>query len=133
MANILFVCTGNACRSPMAEGIARSLGFEAESAGVLAAGVHPSAVAVLAEQGIDIAAHESRTVPRVARSYDWVITLCDYARSVYPGRPVARRGRLHWPVDDPIHAVGTPEELDEFRRARDEIAALIRRHAAEFR
>lgn len=134
MAGILFVCTGNACRSPMAEGWARTFGLKAESAGVVAAGVHPRAVEVMAEKGIDISRHRSRTVPEADSSYDFVVTLCDYAASVYPDTPRARGARLHWPVDDPITARGTPEEIRaEFRRARDQIEDLIRRHLDAFR
>src|SRR4029079_4345648 len=89
-ARILFVCTGNACRSPMAEGLARELGLDAESAGVLAAGLHPRASQAMRERGIDITSHVSRAVPDVAEEYDVVVTLCDYARSVHPDRPRAR-------------------------------------------
>lgn len=128
------MCTGNACRSPMAEGLAKGLGLDAESAGVVAAGVHPRAVEVMAEKGLDISSHRSRTVPEVAPSYDFVVTLCDYASSVFPDEPRARGARLHWPVEDPITATGTPDEIRaEFRRARDEIEALIKRHLDGFK
>ena len=134
MAKILFVCTGNACRSPMAEGLARRLGLDAESAGVVAAGVHPMAVEVMAELGIDISPHRSRRVPQVDPSYEFVVTLCDYADSVYPDQPRARGARLHWPVEDPITATGTHEQiLQEFRRARDEIEGLILKNLDVFR
>lgn len=114
----------------MAEGIAKSLGIAAESAGVLAAGVHPTAVAVMAEKGIDIASHRSRSVPELAGAFDVVVTLCDYARAVFADAPPARR-RLHWPIEDPIVSAGTDNELAEFRRARDEIRALIEEHRAD--
>lgn len=109
----------------MAEGIARALGIAAESAGVLAAGVQPSAVRVLAEKGIDIAGHRSRTVPDVRGRFDVVVTLCGYAQSIFPDAPPSRE-RLHWAVEDPITSVGSDRELAEFRRARDEIEGLIR-------
>ena len=111
----------------MAEGLARLAGFHATSAGVVAAGVHLRAVEAMAEIGADISGHRSRTIDEANNAYDYVVTLCDYAKSLYPNRPEARRLRLHLPVADPITASGSKEEVRQaFRRARDEIAAALR-------
>ncbi len=111
----------------MAEGLAASAGFVAESAGVVAAGVHPRAVEAMAEIGVDISTHRSRTIDQAREAYDYIVTLCDYALSLYPNRPEARRHRLHLPVPDPITVTGSTKEVRRaFRQARDEIAARLR-------
>ncbi len=113
----------------MAEGFARALGrgrVEAQSAGLLAAGVHPRAVAVMAEIGMDISGQRSKEIdPALLGRMDVVITLCDNAREACPITPQAVR-RLHWPVHDPVGTVGTEAEImTAFRRARDEIRERI--------
>ncbi len=128
---VMFLCTGNSCRSQMAEGFARVLGrggIEAHSAGLMAAGVHPRAVAVMAEAGIDISGQRSKEIdPGLLRSMDLVITLCDHAAESCPRTPPSVR-RFHWPVKDPVGASGTEAEImSEFRRARDEIRDRIER------
>jgi arsenate reductase (thioredoxin) len=135
MLKVIFLCTGNSCRSQMAEGFARELGkglIEAHSAGLMAAGVHPRTIAVMGEIGIDIRAQRSKEIdPLVLREMDMVITLCNNAREACP---VVPRGvkRLHWPIQDPIGAVGTEEEImKEFRRARDEIGEKVRKFLAD--
>jgi len=128
---VLFMCTGNACRSQMAEGFARACapgGVEVFSAGVLAAGVHPLAIEAMREIGIDISGQTSNTIGEI-RSEDVrvVVTLCDNAAQSCPAFPGEVR-RIHWPIADPILAVGSHEErLADFRRARDEIGPLVRR------
>ena len=126
---ILFLCTGNSCRSQMAEGFARLLGkglCEAHSAGLMAAGVHPRAIAVMSESGIDISRQRSREIdPDLLRTMDIVITLCDNAAEACPRTPPAIK-RLHWPVKDPVGTVGTEGEImKEFRWARDEIREKV--------
>ncbi len=125
----MFLCTGNSCRSQMAEGFARELGrglLEVHSAGLMAAGVHQKAVAVMKEIGIDISKQKSKEIDEaLLRSMDLVITLCDHAAEACPLTP-PRIGRLHWPIKDPVGTTGPGERvMNEFRRARDEIRAKI--------
>jgi arsenate reductase (thioredoxin) len=129
MLKVMFLCTGNSCRSQMAEGFARGLGsglIEAYSAGLIAAGVHPRAIAVMREEGIDISGQRSREIdPDLLRTMDVVITLCDNAAESCPATPPAVR-RIHWPIKDPVGTIGTEAEImREFRRARDEIRQKI--------
>lgn len=123
---ILILCTGNSCRSHMAEGILRAAAgdiLEVHSAGSQPTGrVHPKAIAVLAEIGIDISSHTSKPMEEfLHRDIETVITVCgnaDQACPVFPGQV----HRHHWPFDDPAHITGTEEQiLAEFRRIRDEI------------
>lgn len=132
---VLILCTGNSCRSHMAEGILRAAAgdiLEVCSAGSHPAGyVHPQAVAVLAEIGIDISGHTSKHMDEfLDRDVETVITVCgnaDQACPVYPGQ----MNRFHWPFDDPAHATGTDEEIAaEFRRVRDEIRGVFEAYAA---
>lgn len=125
MLKIMFLCTGNSCRSQMAEGFARELGkglVEPYSAGLMAAGVHPRAVAVMKEIGIDISGQTSKEIDDVMLGkMDMVITLCGNAEEACPFTPPEIK-RLHWPIKDPVGTVGKEEEImREFRRARDEI------------
>lgn len=130
MKRVLILCTGNSCRSQMAEGLWRELGageWEAVSAGSKPAGyVHPLAVQAMAEIGIDLSQGASKSVDEFAgQRFDLVVTVCDNARDacpVFPGADLT----LHWPFDDPAHAVGTEaERRGEFRRVRDEIRSTI--------
>ena len=132
---ILILCTGNSCRSHLAEAILRDAAgglFEVASAGSNPAGyVHPQAVEVLAEIGLDASAHRSKHMNEVLdREVETVITVCgkaDQACPVFPGQV----NRHHWPFDDPAHATGTDEEKRAvFRRVRDEIAQVFRAYAA---
>jgi arsenate reductase len=128
---VLFLCTGNACRSQMAEGWARALKsdrIEAHSAGVAPCFVHPLAVRVMKESGVDIGAQYSKHVDELAGvDFDYIVTLCDYADSrcpVFPGRGK----RVHRPFEDPIHARGTEAEvLAKFRSVRNRIRAFVER------
>jgi arsenate reductase len=131
---ILILCTGNSCRSHLAEGILKRAlgdGFRVESAGSKPAGyVHPLAVKALAEIGIDISAHESKHMDRfLDDEVETVITVCgnaDQACPVFPGQ----MNRHHWPFDDPAHATGTEEEqFAVFRRVRDEIQRVFEAYA----
>jgi len=129
---ILFLCTGNSCRSQMAEGLLRSLGggsFDVASAGSQPAGsVHPLAVAAMQEIGIDISRQQPKSVEAFAgKPFDVVITVCDRAREACPCFPGAQK-LLHWSFDDPAEAQGNDEQrLRVFRRVRDEIRHRIRR------
>ena len=126
---VLFLCTHNSARSQMAEGLLRSLGsdrFEAFSAGTEATHVRPLAIRAMAELGIDISGHESKTLERyLDERFDKVITVCDDANETCPIFSGARE-RLHWSLPDPSRATGTDEEqLAVYRHVRDAIRARI--------
>ena len=133
--NVLILCTGNSCRSHMAEGILRTAAgdlAEVHSAGSKPAGfVHPKAIQVLKEIGIDISGHTSKHMTSfLNRQITTVITVCgnaDQECPMYPGQV----NRHHWGFDDPAHATGTEDEiLNEFRRVRDEIKLVFEAYAA---
>ena len=135
---VLILCTGNSCRSHLAEGILRAAAgdfLDVQSAGSKPAGyVHPLAIKAMAEIGIDISAHRSKHMNDfLAQSVQTVITVCgnaDQACPVFPGQVE----RHHWPFDDPAHAVGTEaEQMEVFRRVRDEIKAKFEAYADEVR
>jgi arsenate reductase len=130
MPNVLFLCTGNSCRSQMAEGYLRHLGgdeFNAQSAGLEPSILNPLAVEVMREVGIDISAQHSKDVVGfLGQHFPYLITVCDRARDrcpIFPGICF----REHWPIDDPAQAEGThTERMEAFRRVRDEIGARVR-------
>ncbi len=129
MIRVMFLCTANSCRSQMAEGFAKEYGkslIEIYSAGLMAAGVHRRAAAVMKEIGIDISKQESKTIDEsLLRQMDTVVTLCSYAEDLCPSTPPGIR-RIHWPIKDPVGTTGTEEEImNDFRRARDEIKERI--------
>ena len=137
MLKVMFLCTGNSCRSQIAEGFAKHLGkdlLEVHSAGLIAAGVHPRAIAVMQEAGIDISRQRSKEIDQdLLNTMDIVITLCDNAAEACPWTPPAIK-RLHWPVNDPVGTIGTEEQImKEFRRARGEIREKIERFIAEIK
>jgi len=126
---ILFVCTGNAARSQMAEGLANHLGngrVEAQSAGTFPAGfVVGHAVAVMEERGIDISSQYSKGIDEVARAFDCVITLCDSAVQECPA-PLLEGRHEHWSTYDPSFAEGGPDAVREaFRQVRDRLETQI--------
>lgn len=129
---ILFLCTGNSCRSQMAEGWARALKgdvIEASSAGVVKHGMNAQAVTVMAEAGVDISGQWSKTVDELpAVPFDYVITLCGHAQESCPIFP-GNAKRLHRGFDDPprlaAKATSEAEALSHYRRVRDEIKAFI--------
>jgi arsenate reductase len=132
---VLVLCTGNSCRSHMAEGILRAAAkdkFRVASAGSKPAGyVHPLAIKALAEIGIDISAHTSKHMNDFLKEQvETVITVCgnaDQACPMFPGQV----NRYHWGFDDPAHAPGTDEEkMAVFRRVRDEIQKTFEAYAA---
>ena len=132
---VLILCTGNSCRSHLAEGILRAaVGglVEVASAGSKPAGtVHPLAIRAMEEIGLDLSAHRSKHLDEfVERKVETVITVCgnaDQACPVFPGQ----MNRHHWGFDDPAHAAGTEEEqMAVFRRVRDEIRRVFEAYAA---
>lgn len=137
MLKVMFLCTGNSCRSQMAEGFARAFGkglIEPYSAGLMAAGVHPRAIAVMNEIRIDISKQKSKEIDEAyLRSMDVVITLCSNAEESCPWTPPEIK-RLHWPIKDPVGTIGTDEHImNEFRRARDEIREKVEEFVAAVR
>ena len=135
---VLILCTGNSCRSHMAEGILKNAAgdlVDVQSAGSKPAGyVHPMAIEALHEIGIDISDHTSKHMNEfLDRPIHTVITVCgnaDQACPMFPGQV----HRHHWGFDDPAHATGTETEiLGEFRRVRDEIRLVFEAYAAGLR
>ncbi len=132
---VLFLCTGNSCRSQMAEGWLRHLAgdrFEVVSAGTHPVGLNPYAVTVMSEAGVDISHHVSERVnPYLNQHFHYVITVCDHAQEACPVFPGAAT-KLHWSFDDPAKAMGTYEQkLIVFRKTRDEISSRIRHFLAD--
>lgn len=126
---ILFLCTGNACRSQMAEGWLKHLAgerFQVYSAGIVAHGKNPRAIAVMKEAGVDISEQKSEQLdPVVLNELDLLITVCGNADESCPVLPVSCR-KEHWPFDDPAKMTGSEEEImAEFRRVRDQIRNTI--------
>ena len=138
MRNVLVLCTGNSCRSHIAEAILRAAAkdiFEVHSAGSNPAGfVHPKAVAVMKEIGIDISNHFSKHMNDfLKRDLHTVITVCGNADQACPSFPGLLK-RYHWGFDDPAKAEGSDEEvLDVFRRVRDEIKLVFEAYASGYR
>jgi len=132
---VLFLCTGNSCRSQMAEGWLRHLAgdrFDVVSAGTHPVGLNPYALMVMQERGVDISSHASERIePYLDKKFDYVITVCDRAQESCPTFPGAS-SILHWSFDDPVNAKGTNEQqLGVFRTIRDEIAERIRHFIKE--
>ena len=127
---VLILCTGNSCRSQMAEALWNEFGedeWDAVSAGSNPAGyVHPLAIRAMDEMGLDISEHRSKHLDEFRREpFDLVVTVCDSAREACPVFPGAKQ-TLHWPFEDPAEATGTDEEkLPVFRSVRDQIRARI--------
>src|SRR6201996_7898330 len=132
MKNILVLCTGNSCRSQLAEGYLRYFAGDKAaiySAGIETHGVNPKAIRVMAEDGIDISGHTSNHVDEYINiPFDYVITVCDNAYEACPFFP-GKVERFHQNFPDPAKAKGTPDEiLDEFRQIRD----MIKSYSEEF-
>ena len=132
---VLILCTGNSCRSHLAEAILRRAAgdiIQVASAGSRPAGfVHPVAIEVLKEIGIDATGHRSKHLSEFLEvPVATVITVCGNADQVCPVFP-GQVNRFHWGFDDPAHATGTPEEIrNEFRRVRDQIKLVFEAYAA---
>ncbi len=132
---VLILCTGNSCRSHLAEGILRAVAgdiLDVQSAGSKPAGyVHPLAIAAMKEIDIDLSAHRSKSMTEfMDQKVETVITVCgnaDQACPIFPGQV----NRHHWPFEDPAHATGTDaEKLEVFRRVRNEIRRTFTAYAA---
>ncbi|MBE0618625.1 MAG: arsenate reductase ArsC [Proteobacteria bacterium] len=127
---VLFLCTGNSCRSQMAEGWLRHLGgdrCEVFSAGTRPQGVNPLAVRVMAEAGVDLSSHRSKSVNDfLGRDLDLLVTVCGGAKESCPVFLGTVGDRRHWALADPAKARGSEEEvLKVFRRVRDEIRTRV--------
>jgi arsenate reductase len=132
--NILFLCTGNSCRSQIAEGWGRELSREHrfQSAGIEAHGKNPRAIAVMHEAGIDISAQEStRLTPGMLAAADLVVTVCGHADEHCPVLPAGTR-KVHWPLEDPAKATGSEADIMRvFRVCRDDIRQRVQDLLAE--
>ena len=131
MQRVLFLCTGNSCRSQMAEGWARQLKadiIEPFSAGLKLNPLNQMAVRVMAEAGVDISNHRPKHIDELAGEFDYVITVCDAANEACPVLP-ARVKRLHVGFADPPHLArlmtADADKLRIYRRVRDEIRAFV--------
>ena len=126
--HLLFLCTGNSCRSQMAEGWARELARQygdawlaVESAGIEAHGKNPRAIAVMQDAGLDISNQEStRLTDEMLAGTDLVVSVCGHADENCPVLPAGTR-KIHWPLDDPAKAEGTEDEIMKvFKASRDD-------------
>ena len=129
----MFLCTGNSCRSQMAEGWARKLAGEqgenwvaVQSAGIEAHGKNPRAITVMQEAGVDISGQEStRVTDDMFEETDLVVTVCGHADEHCPVLPDGTR-KIHWPLDDPAKAQGSEEAIMQtFRNSRDDIRSRV--------
>lgn len=126
---VLFLCTGNSCRSQMAEGWLRHLAgdrFDVSSAGTHPVGLNSGAIEAMKESGVDISTHRSKHLDEFAGAkFDYVVTVCDRAKETCPIFPEAQ-SVIHWSFDDPAAVQGSPEARRlVFQRVRDEIAGQI--------
>ena len=126
---VIFICTGNACRSQMAEGLLREMSresFEVYSAGSHPSRLHPASVVVMNEIGIDISHHESESIDKYINSgIDIAITVCDNAQKVCPTFP-GNVNLIHWSLEDPYHGrSANVEDLPPYRDTRDELIKRI--------
>lgn len=133
---VYFLCTGNSCRSQIADGFLKALGsekYEVKSAGLEAHGLNPRAVQVMSEAGVDISNHTSDVVDvETLNRADYVITLCGHADDHCPVISNKDVVKWHWGFDDPAKATGTEEEImTSFRTVRDSIKDRIEKFLAE--
>jgi arsenate reductase len=133
--HVMFLCTGNSCRSQMAEGWARQFApenIQVQSAGIEAHGKNPRAIAVMAEVGIDISNQESTKLTSAMLAWsDVVVTVCGHADEHCPALPAGVH-KIHWPLNDPAKASGTEEEIMAvFRASRDDIRDRVKQLLAE--
>jgi arsenate reductase len=127
---VLFLCTGNSCRSQIAEALLRHFGgedFEIHSAGTDPRPIHPLSMEVMGEIGLDLSAHRSKDLREfIGQSFDYIITVCDRARDNYPTFP-GDNERIHWGFEDPAAATSDVNaQRIVFRRVRNEINERIR-------
>ena len=133
---VYFLCTGNSCRSQIADGFLKALGshkYEVNSAGLEAHGLNPRAVAIMNEAGIDISNHTSDVIdPEILSRADYIITLCGHANDHCPVVRNDKAERWHWGFEDPAKAIGTEEEITaKFREVRDSIKSRIEQFVKE--
>ena len=131
---VLIICTGTVARSQMAEGLLRHAAgdrFEVFSAGLLPSYVRENAIAVMKEIGIDISHHRSKSLNEfIDASFDYVITVCDYAAQYCPEFPGEAK-RIHWSIKDPVAPGGEDAQLRAFREARDDLQRRIKAFVGE--
>ena len=135
---VYFLCTGNSCRSQMADGWLKALGndrYDVKSAGLEAHGLNPRAVQVMKEAGIDISGHTSDVIdPEILNRADYVITLCGHADEHCPVISNKNVVKWHWGFDDPAKIIGTEDEIiGQFRAVRDAIKSRIEKFLVEGR
>lgn len=135
---VYFLCTGNSCRSQMADGWLKALGhdrYDVKSAGLEAHGLNPRAVQVMKEAGVDISGHRSDVIdPEILNWADYVITLCGHADEHCPVISNKNVVKWHWGFEDPAKATGTEEEImSQFREVRDAIKSRVEMFLAEGR
>ncbi|WP_425262348.1 arsenate reductase (thioredoxin) [Paenibacillus pectinilyticus] len=133
---VYFLCTGNSCRSQIADGYLKALGgekYEVKSAGLEAHGLNPRAVATMKEDGVDISNHTSDVIdPEVLAGADYIITLCGHANDNCPVVRNDKAERWHWGFDDPAKATGTEEEITaKFNEVRESIKRRIEQFVKE--
>jgi arsenate reductase len=133
---VYFLCTGNSCRSQIADGYLKALGgdkFEVRSAGLEAHGLNPRAVATMKDAGIDISNHTSDVInPEILAQADYIITLCGHANDNCPVVRNDKAERWHWGFDDPAKATGTEEEITaKFHEVRETIKSRIKQFVKE--
>ena len=133
---VYFLCTGNSCRSQIADGFLKALGsgqYEVRSAGLEAHGLNPRAAQVMNEVGVDISAHTSDVIdPEILNRANYVITLCGHADEHCPVISNKNAVKWHWGFDDPAKATGTEEEImEKFREVRDAIKLRIEQFVKE--
>ena len=133
---VYFLCTGNSCRSQMADGFLSAVGserYEVKSAGLEAHGLNPRAVQVMSEAGVDISQNSSDVIdPEILNRADYVITLCGHADEHCPIVQNKQVIKWHWGFDDPAKAIGTEEEImAQFREVRDAIKARMEQFVRE--
>lgn len=131
---VLFVCTHNSARSQMAEALLRHAAgsrFHVASAGTAPTRVHALAEQAMAECGLSLYGHRAKALAEAGTHWDYVVTVCDAAYEQCPEFP-AKTCRLHWSIEDPSRATGSPaQQLEAFRRVRDDLAERIRRWVAD--
>lgn len=133
---VYFLCTGNSCRSQIADGFLQALGseqYEVKSAGLEAHGLNPRAVQVMEEFGVDISQHTSNVIDQeTLNRADYIITLCGHADEHCPVISNPNAVKWHWGFDDPAKATGTEDEImDQFRSVRDAIKGRIEKFVHE--
>lgn len=133
---VYFLCTGNSCRSQIADGFLQILGgdqYEVKSAGLEAHGLNPRAVQVMKEAGVDISQHTSNVIDQeTLNRADYIITLCGHADEHCPVISNPNVVKWHWGFEDPAKATGTEDEImEQFRNVRDAIKSRIETFVAE--